>query len=261
MRLAEGVQAGAPVEQVAATAGLRVAAELHHMWALPCSVRSQCAHGAVQVRGSEADFLGKGLPCFRKECAAQARRSWDQVQVKDEVWRPHCAAKGLDSLPGGGAKVPTSAQPAHAVEAVGGTGCVGGRQAEADVGLRRCHVGGVPAWSSVRRGQQCRAVLLRGACLQEAWVCGLRVQSFVATPERWCDPMQPPPNEPAEEWHTDPRHLSCLMRPTTWRPKSPNLKAAADFNKLSLSSGYTAPVDTERVLTQASSPASCPQLC
>ena len=30
VRLAEGVQADAPVEQVAATVGLRVAAELHH---------------------------------------------------------------------------------------------------------------------------------------------------------------------------------------------------------------------------------------
>ena len=30
-----------------------------------------------------------------------------------------------------------------------------------------------------------------------------------------------------------------------------NLKVADDFNKLSLSSGYTVPVDTERVLKQA----------
>ena len=64
IRLAEGVQADAPVEQVAATVGLRVVAELHHMWASPCSVWSQRAHGAVQVRGSEAEFLGEGLPCF-----------------------------------------------------------------------------------------------------------------------------------------------------------------------------------------------------
>ena len=38
MRKAEGVQADAPVEQVAAAVGLRVAAELHRMWASPCSV-------------------------------------------------------------------------------------------------------------------------------------------------------------------------------------------------------------------------------
>ena len=68
MRQTKGVQADAPVEQVAATVGLRVAAELHRMWASSCLVWSQCAHGAVQVRGTEAEFLGEGLPCFRKKC-------------------------------------------------------------------------------------------------------------------------------------------------------------------------------------------------
>ena len=85
VRSAGGVQADAPVEQVAAAAGLRVAAELHHMWASPCSVWSQCTHGAVQVRGSEAEFLGEGLPCCRKECVAQAHRTCDKVKVKEEA--------------------------------------------------------------------------------------------------------------------------------------------------------------------------------
>ena len=48
---------------------------------------------------------------------AKAHRTWDKVKVKEEAWRLHCAAKGLDSLPGGGHEVLTSAQPA--VEAVG----------------------------------------------------------------------------------------------------------------------------------------------
>ena len=119
MRQAEGVQADAPVEQVAATVGLQLATELHHMWASPCSVWSQCAHVAVQVRGAEAEFLGEGLPCFRVKCVAEACRAWDQVQAKEEVWRLHCAANGLDTLPGVVAdhEVPISAQPA--VEAVG----------------------------------------------------------------------------------------------------------------------------------------------
>ena len=38
--------------------------------------------------------------------------------------------------------------------------------------------------------------------------------------------MSPHPNEPVGEWHTGPRHLGCLMRPTAWRPKSPGIEAA-----------------------------------
>ena len=37
VRQTEGAQTDAPVEQVATTVGLRVAAELHRMWASPCS--------------------------------------------------------------------------------------------------------------------------------------------------------------------------------------------------------------------------------
>ena len=41
------------------------------------------------------------------------------VQAKEEVWRLHCAANGLDSLPGVRAEVTTSAQPAVEAGAVG----------------------------------------------------------------------------------------------------------------------------------------------
>ena len=61
------MQAEASVEQVAAIVGLRVAKELRHMWASPCSVWCQCAHGDVQVHGLDGDFLGEGLPCYRRK--------------------------------------------------------------------------------------------------------------------------------------------------------------------------------------------------
>ena len=40
------------------------------------------------------------------------------------------------------------------------------------------------------------------------------ILASVATPGRWCGPMQPHPNEPVEEWpwHIDPHHLGYLMR-------------------------------------------------
>ena len=45
----------------------------------------------------------------------------------------------------------------------------------------------------------------------------------MATPERWCDPMQQYPNEPVEEWYIDPRHLRYLM----WQCNAANWYACA----------------------------------
>ena len=171
MRKAEGVQADAPVEQVAAAVGLRVAAELHRMWASPCSVWSQCAHGAVQVRGTETEFLGEGLPCFRKKCVSEACRAWDKVQAKEEV---HCAASGLNTLPGVAPGVPISAQPA--VEAVGTwvAGKLRQMWATDNSTWVECEHGAVCASSG--EGQQCQfagTVCSRPGCVkkaQEWWV-------------------------------------------------------------------------------------------
>jgi len=169
MRKAEGVQADAPVEQVAAAVGLRVAAELHRMWASPCSVWSQCAHGAVQVRGTETEFLGEGLPCFRKKCVSEACRAWDKVQAKEEVWRLHCAASGLNTLPGVAPGVPISAQPA--VEAVGTwvAGKLRQMWATDDSTWVECEHGAVCA--SSEEGQQCQfagTVCSRPGCVKKA---------------------------------------------------------------------------------------------
>ena len=174
MRKAEGVQADAPVEQVAAAVGLRVAAELHRMWASPCSVWSQCAHGAVQVRGTETEFLGEGLAVLQEEVCVRGLQGLGPGAGQGGSVEAALRSQWANTLPGVAPGVPMSAQPA--VEAVGTwvAGKLRQMWATDNSTWVECEHGAVCA--SSEEGQQCQfagTVCSRPGCVkkaQEWWV-------------------------------------------------------------------------------------------